>query len=270
MYKGATATKFGQYSVAEPVTQQLLFHRGESLREVSHAMPLPVLDQEDLIKQGVNTATLVEGAKVVDALGSCTCNAGTSSLAERLVAAGKNLPDGLSESDAAKDEAYAIMLYHAVTDQTGNPAQEWPPTDCGSTGLFVCTELEHQGLITSHTAPAGVSGALSALQDGTVIEGGPWFNSWMEPDADGFIDGDGSLEALEAAVNSGVAGGHERCQVGIAQLAQSRKGGLELGKTVIEVLNSWSESFGKNGRFYVHASTYNYLNGYMDYKQFIV
>ena len=34
-----------------------------------------VLDQSDLLAQGIDTSELVPGAKEVDALGSCTANA---------------------------------------------------------------------------------------------------------------------------------------------------------------------------------------------------
>ena len=73
--------------------------------------------------------------------------------ATRLVSECVGLP---RPTDPVADEKFAILLYHAVTDQTGDPATEWPPTDCGSTGLYVCNELERQGLIVGHlTATAG-------------------------------------------------------------------------------------------------------------------
>ena len=43
-----------------------------------------VLDQEDLIAQGIDTAKLVKGAQKVDALGSCTANATMSALSNVL------------------------------------------------------------------------------------------------------------------------------------------------------------------------------------------
>lgn len=51
-------------------------------------------------------------------------------------------PVALSGTDSKADEEFAILLYHLVADQTGNPASEYPPTDCGSSGFYVCTELE--------------------------------------------------------------------------------------------------------------------------------
>jgi hypothetical protein len=277
MYAGTTSTKFGQVSVAETLRFDLLqFHDESPLKEVEHDIPIPVLDQEDLHKQGVDVTKLVSGAQDVDALGSCTCNTGTAHIAERWVAAGKDLADlkltaasgtlNLSSSNAAGDEEFAIVLYHLVTDQTGNPSEEWPPTDCGSSGLYVCQELIALGLAVSYKAAPSVNGALSLLQTGTVMQGGPWFNSWMTPDSSGFVDGDGSYEAFQAAVQSGVAGGHETLQRGITQMAQSSNGTIDLANTVIKVRNSWSTQFALDGDYLLHASTLNYLARYYDYK----
>lgn len=282
MYQGPTITKFGQVSVAEPLRfDMLVMHDGGKLSEVDHAVPIPVLDQEDLHKQGIDVTKLVPGAQEVDALGSCTCNTGTAHIAERWVAAGKDLAKlqlntgvngqiALSGSDAMTDEEFAIVLYHLVTDQTGNPSQEWPPTDCGSNGLYVCQELISQGMATSYKSAANVTGALTLLQNGTVMQGGPWFNSWMHPDANGFVDGDGSRTAVQAAVKSGVAGGHETLQRGIPQIAQNADGSVDLHNTVIKVRNSWSTQFGLDGDYLLHASTLNYLARYYDYKTVVI
>lgn len=282
MYQGPTRTKFGQFSVAEPMRFDLLeLHDGSPLKEIEHDIPIPVLDQEDLQAQGIQVSAIVTGAQNVDALGSCTCNTGTAHLAERWVAAGKDLaavkltggeagPMSLSADDAKADEEFAIVLYHVVTDQTGDPSQEWPPTDCGSNGLYVCQELITQGLAASYKSAPNVTGALALLQAGTVMQGGPWFNSWMTPDANGFVDGDGSYAAVQAAIKSGVAGGHETLQRGIPQLAQATNGTVDLANTVIRVRNSWSTKFGLGGDYLLHASTLNYLARYYDFKAITV
>lgn len=260
---------------------RLHVHAGEQLKEVSWDIPIPVLDQEDLGAQSIDVSALVPGAKKVDALGSCTCNAGAAHLAERWTAAGKDLsavsladgstgPFSLSSADAAADEKFAIILYHAVTDQTGDPSTEWPPTDCGSSGYYVCTELTRKNLASSYKSGSGVLGALSLLQAGTVMQGTPWLNAWEEPDSDGFIDGDGSLDALNAAINSGVAGGHETTQRAIVQLGQLSNGHIDLSQTIIRVRNSWSDGWGLSGDFLLHASTLDYLSQYVDYKAIVI
>lgn len=274
MFEGTTATKFGRVAVAEPMRlDRLHLHRGEPLREVDHEPPIPVLDQEDLIEQGINTAALIPGAQRVDALGSCTCNAATASLAERYATArgAGSLADlGLSTTDAVADEEYAIRLYHQVTWQTGNPASEWPPTDCGSNGLYVATELETQGLISGHRTAHGIHNVVSLLQTGTAIMGVPWFNAWMQPDSQGFIDGAGTLDDLQWAIASGVAGGHETCITAVERLVLTATDTIDAAKSHLRIRNSWSRAFGDGGSFRLHLSTLELLGQYADVKQFIV
>ena len=132
MYEGPTSTKFGQVAIAEPLRFDLLeFHDDTPLKEVEHDIPIPVLDQEDLDKQGIDVTKLVPGAAAADALGSCTCNTGTAHIAERWAAAGKDITGlkltggtgaiAMSGTDGTADEEFAILLYHLVTDQTGVP-----------------------------------------------------------------------------------------------------------------------------------------------------
>lgn len=274
MYQGPTATKFGRYHVADPFhPHRMHLYGGTPLKTVDHEPPLPVLDQEDLIEQGIDTSQIIPGARNVDALGSCAVNAGTVSLAQH-IAAVHGVPAlhglGLSTTDAVCDEVFAIEEYHAVTDQTGEPATEWPPTDCGSTGLFVCQEFQRQGYISDHKTASGITNLVSLLQGGTVIQGTPFFNAWMEPNASGFVDGDGSIDALFDAVRSGVAGGHETCISAVEQLHVDVLGRVDGDKSVIRVRNSWSASWGDHGSFRLHLSTLEYLAQYVDFKQFVV
>jgi hypothetical protein len=265
-----TPTKFGRYAVAEPMRFDVVhFDKGGTLKEVDHEPPVPVLDQEDLIKQGINTAKLVPGAKKVDALGSCTANATAVSLGQVLFTGGYRLPAGLSATDAKSSEEWAIRFYNACTDQTGDPSQEWPPTDCGSTGLYCCHELIKQKLASGYKTASGAQNIASLLQGGTVIQGTPWFNAWFDPDSSGFIDGDGSRSALEDAIDSGVAGGHETCITAIERLALSATGKVQAARTVLRVRNSWSAAFADHGSFRVHLSTLVMLGSQADFKQFV-
>jgi len=179
MYAGTTSTKFGQVAIAEPLRFDLLeFHDDTPLKEVEHDIPIPVLDQEDLHKQGIDVTKLVPGAADADALGSCTCNTGTAHIAERWAAAGKDITGlkltggtgaiTMSATDGTADEEFAILLYHLVTDQTGVPSQEWPPTDCGSNGLYVCQELIAQGFAVSDKSASNVTADIALLQNGSV------------------------------------------------------------------------------------------------------
>jgi hypothetical protein len=279
-----TPTKFGWRKIAEPFrADRLYLHDGVSpLREADHEPPVPVLDQEDLFAQGIDTSALVPGARKVDALGSCTCNAGTVHLAERVAAAeGTALVNGLtlgnsagqvhvSTTDPVASERFAIVAYDLVTHQTGDPSQEWPPTDCGSNGYYVCTEFERNGTIGSFKSASGVTNVVSLLQAGSVMMGAPWFNSWMEPDSLGFVDGGGTYDDFQYAMSSGVAGGHETCITAIERLVIGPEGYIRPEMSHARVRNSWSTSFGDNGSYRLHLSTLRYLGANADFKQMVV
>lgn len=269
-YAGVTPTKFGRYAVAEPPRFDLAhYHMGQALKPTDYEPPVPVLDQEDLTSQGIDTAALIAGAAKVDALGSCTANATTVSLAERWKTVLGLLPPDIT-GDAVSDEEYAIRFYHSCTSQTGDPSQEWPPTDCGSTGLYCCKELISQKLIASYKTCSGGQNLVSLLQGGTVIQGTPFFNAWMETDTAGFVDGDGSMDSLQAAIESGVAGGHETCITAVEKLAVTATGKVEAAGTVLRVRNSWGASWGDHGSFRLHLSTLEMLGSNVDFKQFVV
>jgi hypothetical protein len=177
---------------------------------------------------------------------------------------------GLSTTDAVADEKFAIVEYHKVTTQTGDPATEWPPTDCGSTGLYVCHQFMQQGFIHDFVTAQGATNLVSLLQRGTVIQGTPWFNAWMEPNSLGFVDGDGGIDDLMTAVKSGVAGGHETCITAVESLHLNVLGDVDADKTVVRVRNSWSPAWGDHGSFRLHLSTLDYLAAYVDFKQFVI
>jgi hypothetical protein len=213
-----TSTKFGHVAIARPTRPERMYlFNGDptTLRVSDWESPVPVLDQEDLIEQGISTNLLIPGAPRVDALGSCTCNGGAAHLGERLHAAGAAASvaavagQQLSFTDPVQAERFAICTYHAVTDLTGQPSEEWPPTDCGSNEYYVGQYFQRLNFIQGSQEPTTLASLLSLLQTGSVAVGGPWLNAWMTPNAQGFVDGDGSLEAWQAALASGVAGGHE-------------------------------------------------------------
>lgn len=273
-FAGSTPTKFGRRAIAEPF-RAATFHAyaGEPLKEVDHEPPVPVMDQEDLIEQGIDTATLVPGAREVDALGSCTANASTASMSQLYSAVhgvSALASIGISTTNAVEDEEYAIVFYHDDTMQTRDTAEEWPPTDGGSTGLACCQEMISRGLAVNYKSASEPLALASLIQGGTVIVGLPWFEAWMQPDPQGFVDGAGSLETLMRAIESGVAGGHETCMSALEKLTLTATGQLELDKTWYRVRNSWSDSFGDHGSYRIHASTLAMLGSHADFKQFVV
>ena len=171
--------------------------------------------------------------------------------------------------DVVGVERYAIGFYHVDTDQTGDLSTEWPPTDCGSSGADVVTELESLGAISSDRVTSGANNLVSLLQTDGVMMGSPFFYSWEQPDPQGFIDGDGSPEALQAAIRSGLAGGHETYISGIEALQLTETGLVIPSKTILKVRNSWSNTFGLGGSFLVHLSTLINLGSQCDYRQLV-
>lgn len=264
-------TKLGRYSVAEPLSTLRTIHRHDPsvpLQAVDHEPKVAVLDQEDLLKQGIHTSELVPGSKDADALGSCVFNSATEALSNILDEVDfAKLISGANYADTVSAEKYAIELYHSTTDLTGDPGSEWPPTDCGSSGLFVCQELEKSKIIGSSAIAHGAEDICSLMQDDGILVGQPWFQSWFEPDSNGFIDGDGSRAALQAAINSGVAGGHETYWSAIEKLTLDALGRVDPLNTIIRMRNHWTASWGDHGSARLHLSTFVALGAHCDYRQ---
>ena len=260
------STRYGRIAVAEPPSSltRTHWHDGGELKTVSHKIFAPVLDQENLKQQGIDTAELIPGAKEVDALGSCVANATTAALSAILPEA-KLTALGIGEN-AVTDEEFAIRLYHNLTMLTGNPSSEFPPEDCGSSGLYACQYLEAHDIISGHKIAHGAENILSLLQQGPLIVGQPFLKAWEEPWPGYFIDGDGSMQVLEQDIAGGVAGGHETCLFAIEEIGYDQAGQIDPFATVLRFRNSWSASWGDQGTALVHLSTFVALGSYCDFR----
>lgn len=265
-------SRYGRFQVAEPHANLLFLHqhKGEPLHEVDHEPKIAVLDQQDLIAQGIDTSQMILGARRVDALGSCTANATMAALSNVLPGE-RFLPfTGASGyGDTKRVEEAAIVFYHGCTDQTGSPATEWPPTDCGSSGPYIVQYAEALKLVSAQRIAHGAQNLVSLLQHDGVLMGSPWFNSWEQPGPDGFIDGDGSVGALEDAIRSGVAGGHETYLSAIPKLTLTETDVVVPEQTVLRGRNSWSESWNDHGDYLVHLSTLVALGSHCDWRQLV-
>jgi hypothetical protein len=265
---------FGRYQVAEAPSSLLTahFHDGVSpLHEVDWEPKVGVLDQSNLDKQGIDVSTFIPGApKGVKALGSCTAQGTTSALSNLLVVEAFAAFVGVAPDDVYTDakaaEIAAIKFYHACSSQTGDPGQEWPPTDCGSSGPYIVTELQLQKLCSDDVIAHGAQNIVSLMQQGGLLVGQPFLNAWMEPDSNGFIDGDGSDSTLQAQIQLGVAGGHETYLSAIERLCFLPSGLVDAYNTVIRFRNSWNKSWGDNGSYRAHLSTYVTLGQYCDFR----
>lgn len=278
-----TDTKLGRYHAPEPLSalQRLHWFKPEEIatfKTVDHEPKIGVLDQEDLHAQGIVCSQFIPGAGDPDALGSCTANTSIEALSNVLndsafAAAvhelGKATPEGNVYLDVVKAERAAIGFYHGCTDQTADSSSEWPPTDCGSSGPYMYQYAKQLGLIsTEMVAQHTANNVVSLMQTDGLCWGTPWFSSWFQPDAAGFIDGNGSTSALEAAIRSGVAGGHEIYLSAIDKLAFFPGGGVDAANTVLRFRNHWGKSWCDQGSGLVHLSTILMLGGNVDLRQF--
>lgn len=262
---------YGQYHMAEaPSVLAKCVHldKGAPLKAVMHTPPLGVLDQSDLQAQGIYVNTFIPGAAAgVDALGSCTANASTAALSflwEPKTFLRVTGAASLQDTKAA--EIFAIKFYHACTDLTGTPSQEWPPTDCGSSGPYIVDYMKKQGYISGALVASGAQNIISLMQKGPLLIGAPFLNDWENPPANGMIDGNGTYSVLEQQLRDGVAGGHETLMYGIESLALSATGQVIPEKTVVRVRNSWTKSWGAEGDYLAHLSTYVALGSNVDYR----
>lgn len=269
---------YGRNHVPEAPSALLLLHQDDGvapLKTVDYEPKVGVLDQSDLQSQGIYTDLLIRGAKRVDALGSCTANATISALSNILPTVNfLMLPKMIAHTthelsdngDVVNAERAAVLFYHACTDQTGQPAEEWPPTDCGSSGAYVVQELQKLKLASGAKIASGASNIVSLLQQNGLIVGQPFLNAWETPDRFGFIDGDGSAATLEAQIRQGVAGGHETYLSAVEKLTLFPNGSVDARNTIIRFRNSWGHSWGDHGSYRAHLSTYVALGGSCDFR----
>lgn len=271
---------YGRVQVPEShntLARDLHLHTNEPLKTVDWEPPLAVIDQQDLLEQGIDCSTFIPDAmKGIDALGSCTMNATTAKLSSFLGTAeflalpsklpGLTLPALTRLDDTVSAEKLAIGLYHLVTWSTGVPSQEWPRVDCGSSGPYIVELLQRLQIAKGALVASGAQNIASLLQKGAVLQGTPWLNPWEEPGPDGFIDGDGTHDTLAAQIQQGVAGGHETLITAIEKIELTQTGRVISHNTVVRVRNSWSKAWGDNGSCRMHLSTLDALASYCDFR----
>ncbi|MFG2359369.1 hypothetical protein [Streptomyces sp. NPDC048521] len=232
---------------------------GEPIKPVEWTPKVPVLNQQDLLTQGIRTSELVQGVEDVDALGSCTANSATCLISilrttEDLAAA------GLDVTDPVAAERWAIGLYSDATHRDQWHDNAWPSDDCGSSGLGVAKALRHRGLIDQYGHATTAEELCRDLQSGPVLMGMPWVDHFFTPDQDGFIDADPDWQS------SPIAGGHEVCLTALESVSLNPDGTLA-DDTVLRFVNSWSDSWGDHGSGRLRLSTYRALRQQIDCTQ---
>jgi len=169
-------------------------------------------------------------------LGSCTANALLGLLGcDPFWSA---LPQSLQTilSNAQQAENLATQTYSRETQVDPFPGT-YPPTDTGSDGTTACNVAKENGWISGFEHAFSMDAVLTALQRGPVLIGITWMSGMDRPTSEGIIKPTGY-----------VRGGHELL---LRELDMER--GLLGGD------NSWSPSWGLNGRFRIAIEDFQTL-----------
>ena len=161
-------------------------------------------------------------------VGSCTGNAeegalGTSPLFEAL---SPTVRDLLGEMGALK-------LYSAAEDIDGDGP--YPPNDNGSSGDSVNQAAKNMGLISGYLHATTVAAMEAALQNGPVLIGINWYDSFDSPASDGTI---------AISPDAQVRGGHEVLVRGV-----------DPASLMLHADNSWGTAWGVNGSMQLSYTT---------------
>ncbi|MGW1468542.1 hypothetical protein ACWCPT_29875 [Streptomyces sp. NPDC002308] len=227
------------------------------LRATEWEPRIPVLDQQNLVAQGIHTSRDYGIDQDVDALSSCTGNAGTALLSV-LLDKDRAAAAGLNTDDATAAEHFAIGLYADATTRDEWRDAAWPSQDVGSSGLGIAKVLRDRGLVDHYVHATTAAELCTLLQTGPVLMGMPWYAAFTETtDRQGFIDRDPGWAA------SPVEGGHEVCVTAL-EVAAYCYGALDPDRTVLRIRNSWGTTWGDHGDGRLRLSTYLALRAETD------
>ena len=235
------ADHLGRHQVLDP--RSLAYRRpydGRPLRATAWEPRIPVLNQTNLIAQGIHTAEQYGLEQDVDALASCTGNAATA-LLSIILSPALAAAAGLETDNATAAEHFAIGLYADATTEDKWQDLVWPSQDCGSSGLGIAKVLRNRGLIDQYGHATSSAQLCTLLQTGPVLMGLPWYASFTQTaDPYGFVDAD------PAWAESPLEGGHEVCVTALEDVAYI-DGALDPDRTVLRFVNSWSSSWADYG-----------------------
>lgn len=253
---------FGRHLVLDP--RSLAYRRaytGDPLRPTEWAPKVPVLNQQQLLSQGIHTSALYpDVTDDVDALGSCTGNAATAAVSVLHDTATLEAA-GLSTTDPTAAQRWAIGLYADATHRDQWHDNTWPSVDCGSSGLGVAKSLRGRGLIDQYGHATTAEELAQLLQTGPVLMGMPWYAAFSDTGGrDGFID------AVPGWLGSPLEGGHEVCLTAIEDVRLNADGTLA-DDNVLRFVNSWGAQWGDYGSGRLTVGTYRTLRSEIDLVQ---
>lgn len=161
-------------------------------------------------------------------LGACTGYSSTA-LLSYIEPGNPELPDTPEGWDALAKSVYSLGT------QLDNVPGSYPPDDTGSTGIGVAKALQQKDFVSGYKHITSAAGLATALATGPVIVGTNWYESMFEPDSKGRVT---------VSKFSGLAGGHEYV---LDEVTSDGYFGFR---------NSWGESFGVEGRFYIKQADF--------------
>ncbi|MER8003015.1 hypothetical protein [Streptomyces sp. NPDC095613] len=255
-----TPAHLGRHQVLDP--RSLAYRRhydGHTLRATEWEPRIPVLDQQNLVAQGIRTSQAYGLDTDVDALSSCTGNAATA-LLSILLAKTTAQAVGLDTENATTAEHFAIGLYADATARDQWQNLTWPTDDCGSSGLGIAKAMHDRNLIDQYGHATTAEELCALLQTGPVLMGMPWLSAFTQAGPDGFIEADPNW------ATSPLEGGHEVCVTALETVAIDN-GTLLPAATVLRFRNSWSASWGDHGEGRLRLSTYLALRDQIDIVQ---
>lgn len=143
----------------------------------------------------------------------------------------------LLKSGLTLDESEALSLYSAAEVIDGDGP--YPPNDNGSSGLSVAQAAKAAGLCSGYQHATSIAQAHTAIQAGPVMIGSNWYTSFDTPDANGLV---------AIAAGATVRGGHEYEAIG-----------YDVDTDLWECVNSWGDSYGVAGHFFMSTATLTQL-----------
>lgn len=207
----------------KPFDPRLGRHIRHDSRSLFYQIKAQDVSQLVSIRHNVHIPILDQGQ-----LASCTGNAATACVASDPFWATISSLGYLSESDSVSNEGFSVGVYSEATSL--DPfSGSYPPDDTGSDGLSVAQVLQKRGLISGYQHATSLEAALTALAKQPVIVGTIWRADMFNPEGDGRIRITGEDQ-----------GGHE-------YLLDE----LDVENKRVWVRNSWSASWGLDGRGYL-------------------